>query len=71
MGDGAFTERRAAAGAEKFVEFAARQDQEQSLPHWLGALALGTIQLAGGEVSELPGHAMNTREGDARNGAGR
>jgi hypothetical protein len=34
-GDSAFAKRGAATGADKLVEFAGRQDQEQSLAHGL------------------------------------
>ena len=53
----AFAERRGAAGAEEFVQFAVRQDEEEAFAHRLGALALGAVKLSCGEVAELLAHA--------------
>jgi hypothetical protein len=55
-GDGSFTERLAAAGAEVFVEFAGGEDEEQTFPDRLRFAAFWAIEFAGGEGAELFPH---------------
>jgi hypothetical protein len=40
-------------GADEFVKFAGRQNQQQSLAHGLRCFTFGTIKLARSEVAEL------------------
>jgi hypothetical protein len=48
-----FAQRSGAPGTEELVEFAGRQHQQEPFADWLGALALGTVELAGGEFAKL------------------
>ena len=56
--DGAFAQRGSAAGANKLVQFAGREHQQEPLTHGLRLAAFRTIKLAGRKILELLLHGL-------------
>src|SRR5439155_14937928 len=60
---GAFSERGSATGAEEFVQFTGREDQQEFFADRLRGAAFGTVQFAGSKSSELLRHAVKLSPG--------
>ncbi len=65
-GYGTFAQRSGTAGTDEFVQFAARQDQQQPFAHRLGATAFRAIEFTGGKGLKLLRHAAKPSPGDAK-----